>query len=66
MIFNEFSFLFQTAEGDGTDDLVISGMGSGCQYEDEDDCAHHASGTTDSLIKPVAKIVTTPVPPTTK
>jgi len=50
-----------TPRGDGPgDDIIFSGGGSGCQYEDEDDCSRAGSGATDSFIQPIAKVITTP------
>ncbi len=48
-----------------TDDIIFSGGGSGCAYDDEDDCSMVGSGDKDSLVHPIVKIKTTPRPPTT-
>ena len=48
-----------------TDDIVFSGAGSGCAYDDEDDCTMAGSGDKDALVRPIVKIKTTPRPPTT-
>ena len=48
-----------------TDDIIFSGVGSGCAYDDEDDCSTAGSGDKDSLVRPIVKIKTTPRPPTT-
>ena len=55
-----------TPRGDGvTDDIVFSGVGSGCSYDDEDDCSTAGSGDKDAFVRPIVKVKTTPRPPTT-
>ena len=59
---------FQTTprgEG-GTDDIIFSGVGSGCSSDDEDDCSYVGSGDKDVLVSPIVKVQTTLAPPTTR
>ena len=58
---------FQTiANNVYTDDLVFSGTGSGCNVDDEDDCALLESEDPEALVTPIVKVHTTPAPPSTK
>ncbi|KAL8601328.1 hypothetical protein ACOMHN_054622 [Nucella lapillus] len=55
-----------TTTGNGvTDDIIFTESGSGCPYDDEEDCSGVDSGTTDDIIKPSVVIQTTPPPVTT-
>ncbi|XP_055878286.1 neurexin-2-like isoform X11 [Biomphalaria glabrata] len=54
-----------TAKEGVTDDIISTGPGSGCQFDDEDDCSGISSGNEEEIITAVVIIKTTTSPPTT-
>jgi hypothetical protein len=45
-----------------TDEFIFSGEGSGCQYDDDDDCSQTKTDN-DVLIKPTVHVKHRPTPP---
>lgn len=59
-------FLQHTTTKEGvTDDIIFTGPGSGCQFDDEEDCSVIGSGVDEEIITAVVIVKTTPTPPTT-
>uniref|UniRef100_A0A2C9K890 Uncharacterized protein n=1 Tax=Biomphalaria glabrata TaxID=6526 RepID=A0A2C9K890_BIOGL len=62
----EWTFVQHTTAKEGvTDDIISTGPGSGCQFDDEDDCSGISSGNEEEIITAVVIIKTTTSPPTT-
>lgn len=56
-----FLFSQHTTSKEGvTDDIIIAGPGSGCRYDDEEDCSEISSGTEEIITAVVISKKTTP------